>query len=183
MIASHDSFTYLKPRLSFMRLFAWLWKTQTKTIQEQIDSGVRYFDVRVRRVSDGWRVCHGLVDLDMTFRTISDILNFFKGYKFRLVLERGDDTLFRYLTPNCWEGVSDSLTAVIIKKGWEVLYRENKDEHIIDLSYTPFLSDRTLWQNLKKLRLSTPKRYARKMWQRLPDDAEQSDTVYFMDYV
>ena len=103
MIGSHDSFTYLEAKYSIFNLFSFLWRTQSLTIGEQIVKGVFYFDIRVRKVSKKdsnkycWRVCHGLVDFDVEFNRIEDILKTFKPYKVRIILERGsteDEELF-----------------------------------------------------------------------------------------
>lgn len=42
-------------------------KTQTLTFAEQLDAGVRYFDVRCRNFSDQFLIYHGSIDQDQTF--------------------------------------------------------------------------------------------------------------------
>lgn len=58
-IATHDSATGEKswwltiPLIPFAR-------TQSKSIQQQLDNGCRYFDIRVRKTFRGWICAHGL---------------------------------------------------------------------------------------------------------------------------
>lgn len=44
---SHNSFTFLRPQW-YLRLFSFIGRCQSKTIEEQWAEGVRYFDVRIR---------------------------------------------------------------------------------------------------------------------------------------
>ena len=96
MIGTHDSYTFLSAKNKLFEWFSFLWRTQVKNIAQQKEIGVTYFDVRVRRDGDVWRVCHGLVDFDCKFKSIEDIINMFSIYKVRIILERGDnEDLFR----------------------------------------------------------------------------------------
>lgn len=58
-IATHDSATGEKG-WGIGVLFSIFAKTQNKTIQQQIESGCRYFDIRVRKTRRGWVCAHGL---------------------------------------------------------------------------------------------------------------------------
>src|SRR3954471_12390805 len=42
-------------------------KTQTLTFAEQLDAGIRYFDVRCRNFDDQFLIYHGSIDQDQTF--------------------------------------------------------------------------------------------------------------------
>ena len=156
MIGSHDSFTYLEAKYSIFNLFSFLWRTQSLTIGEQIVKGVFYFDIRVRKVSKKdsnkycWRVCHGLVDFDVEFNRIEDILKTFKPYKVRIILERGsneDEELFINEVKEVSKNY-ENLWCSCIKKNWIVIV--DLDPYIIDYSYTPFLSSNSLWSNTKR---------------------------------
>ena len=156
MIGSHDSFTYLEAKYSIFNLFSFLWRTQSLTIGEQIVKGVFYFDIRVRKVSKKdsnkycWRVCHGLVDFDVEFNRIEDILKTFKPYKVRIILERGsneDEELFINEVKEVSKNY-ENLWFSCIKKNWIVIV--DLDPYIIDYSYTPFLSSNSLWSNTKR---------------------------------
>lgn len=67
MLGSHNSFSYLKPTKWWMRLFTTWAKCQDKTIIEQYNAGVRYFDIRIAFKKDGSvRLVHNLVDYHPT---------------------------------------------------------------------------------------------------------------------
>ncbi|HET9987768.1 MAG TPA: phosphatidylinositol-specific phospholipase C [Kofleriaceae bacterium] len=57
---THDSGALHEPA-------AGLAKTQTLTFAEQLDAGVRYFDVRCRNFDDQFLIYHGSIDQDQTF--------------------------------------------------------------------------------------------------------------------
>ena len=78
ILGSHNSMTYLRPRRWWMRLFRIFGRCQNKTIQQQFDSGVRCFDLRVSHTTnDGWSFSHGLIDyrLPADFTEAPDIPN------------------------------------------------------------------------------------------------------------
>jgi len=57
---SHDSGARFEP---YMGIAA----TQKLTIAEQLEAGVRYFDIRCRHVDDGFLIYHGAIDQNQTF--------------------------------------------------------------------------------------------------------------------
>ena len=182
MIGTHDSYTFLPARKKLFEWFSFLWRTQVKSIAQQKEIGVTYFDVRVRRDGDVWRVCHGLVDFDLTFKSIGEIGNRFSVYKVRIILEReGSEDLFR-------EEVLESipclaLSFACIKNGWKVIL--DRDSHIFDYTYTPWLSGVSFWDNIKRFNFfSTIKRWAKNHNPTISStQKEDSTNVYFMDYV
>jgi len=63
MLGSHNSFSYLTPTKWWMKLLSPWSKCQNKTIVEQYNAGVRYFDVRVAFNKDGsMRLVHNWVE-------------------------------------------------------------------------------------------------------------------------
>lgn len=94
MIGSHDTFTYLKSTSWVYNHVTKWWRTQCKSIDEQYAFGIRFFDIRVCRDSNNWRLCHGAANFKMIFPTIKDICNFMNmKYPlafYRIVLEKGD---------------------------------------------------------------------------------------------
>jgi len=60
---THDTGALLEP-------YAGIAKTQDLTIAEQLDAGVRYFDVRCRHFQDGFLIFHGPIDQDQTFAQV-----------------------------------------------------------------------------------------------------------------
>lgn len=97
MIGSHDTFTYLRPCNPIFNLGTRWWKTQCKSITEQYNFGIRFFDIRVCLDKENhWRYCHGLIDLNKYERTLYDICLYMTEYFpkaiYRIVLEKGNYT-------------------------------------------------------------------------------------------
>ena len=74
-IATHDSITGEKGKGLLSFLVSPFAKTQRKTIKEQLDSGVRYFDLRTRKTKKGWIGAHGLWTCKKSFEEILEELN------------------------------------------------------------------------------------------------------------
>ena len=184
MLGSHDSFTFAQPKNRLWNLISWTWRTQNLDINKQMELGVQYFDVRVRKDRGKWRICHGKVDFNITYESLRDIVDLFSGYKLRLILERGtlwdeEDFKFwvRYLSQN-----SETISFAAIKDGWEVII--DKDIPTIDYCYVPWSSGQTLRYNIKKFTLSTIKQWAKKHNPRFTYlISKDKSTLYFMDYV
>ena len=61
MIASHNTFTYMRPIQWWARLLTWSARCQKKSFTQQLAEGIRLIDIRVRHAAkDGWYVSHGL---------------------------------------------------------------------------------------------------------------------------
>lgn len=56
---SHNSLSYGRCQW-WLRPLSWTARCQCKNWMEQLDAGVRYFDLRVRRVNGRWVAAHGL---------------------------------------------------------------------------------------------------------------------------
>lgn len=61
-IASHNSFTYLRPRRWYMRPFASMARCQRVDVIQQYNLGARLFDLRVRFYNGSVCFCHGLME-------------------------------------------------------------------------------------------------------------------------
>lgn len=71
-LGSHNTFTYLKPRKWYHYFCIPFARCQTKNIREQIKSGIRSFDIRVRFDDNGdIYLCHGL--FEVKFNTCTNI--------------------------------------------------------------------------------------------------------------
>lgn len=92
ILATHNSFTYLKPKKWWMRLFRFCYRCQDKTIHQQYNDGVRYFDFRLAfDRNENFEVRHKLVPFKLDFCDFLDIikmLNSKKDVVIRIVLER-----------------------------------------------------------------------------------------------
>lgn len=72
ILGSNNSFTYCKSK----NLLSWIKKCQTKNIEEQIKSGIRLLDIRVRFDNSGYiYLCNGLFKLNLKIPVISYNLN------------------------------------------------------------------------------------------------------------
>lgn len=178
MIGSHNTFTYLKPKHFIFRLFSHYWKCQELDIKQQYDLGVRYFDIRVTRKDDRWVLCHGIVDLDKEFTSLSQICLYivlnFPGARFRLILERGDTYLF--LQELEWIKNVPQLDCAINKKPWIVLYSSKDQSNITEYSFEDWN-----WKNLFKCIFKNMIKSKQKISRE--DALADKDTVHLMDYV
>ena len=184
MIGTHDSFTYLKAKHKVYELFSFLWRTQTKTLIEQKELGVTYFDIRVHRTKDNeWELCHGLVNFNKSYSSLVTLLKELTDFNIRLILEKGtkqDEIEFEKIIYSL-KYRYNNLVYSAIKKNWKILH----DTHlsIIDYSYVPFYSNLSFWQNIKRMNwFSTIKKWAKKhnpiITQKMK---ENKDIVYFID--
>lgn len=182
MLGSHDSFTYLKAKNPIYEIFSWLWRTQTKSIKEQAKIGVSYLDVRVHYNYEDykWELCHGLVNFNKEYSLLSDILNEYKDFKVRLILEKGNEE--RFIKE--FKDIKDypNLDLVAIKKNWKVL--KQTKYYIDDYSYIPFYSDLSFWNNIKRMNwFNTIKRWAKTHNPLITKKMINSSIVYFLDRV
>ena len=76
-IATHDSITGEKGHGLLSILVTPFSRTQSKTIQEQLEAGVRYFDLRTRKNKRGWIGAHGLWTSDILFEDVLKIIDNF----------------------------------------------------------------------------------------------------------
>lgn len=199
MIGSHNSMTYLPPKHWFWRLFTPFWRCQNKTIKEQIDAGVRFFDIRVvwDRKLDCWQFAHGLVrfgwkkgdGLSISLNTILTLLEAY-GCLYRIVLERGseyDEERFKSwfgFGADIWWGSHSHCTAAIIKSGWYIARSgmESIALGLDDRSFVPFHSDKPWWRQLSWRMLCTPRLWAKRHNTVKQGWKEDKDTVHFYDF-
>ncbi len=187
MIGTHDSMTFLRARWSVMEIFAWLWRTQIQDVDGQRRAGTGYLDIRVRRRKGRWQVCHGLVDLRMSFSSLREILETYRDFKVRLILERGSSLEFETVMPRLAEEYPN-LSFACVKHGWEVII--NRDPEIRDYTFIPWLSGLSVHDNMSRLwniiRSREPVSIA--SWARLynpvvTEEMRNSEVVHFMDRV
>lgn len=79
----------------WQRPFGWLLNTtsrcQSKSIDEQLDGGVRLFNLQVCRYKDEWHISHGLCIYEEKLFDVLDRLKLYKGIVIQLYL---DDNFF-----------------------------------------------------------------------------------------
>lgn len=57
--ASHNTFSYAEPLQWWLRPFAFVARCQDKTLTEQVEAGIRVFDLRIRQDKNGeWVIAH-----------------------------------------------------------------------------------------------------------------------------
>ena len=81
ILGSHNSWTFLPPRLWWMKLIKWTARCQNKSISEQYKAGVRCFDLRLKQDTSG-QLCivHGLVKYQITKEELYAQLSILDGY-------------------------------------------------------------------------------------------------------
>ncbi|UKK52123.1 hypothetical protein L6472_05965 [Prevotella sp. E13-17] len=66
IIGSHDSWTFLRPKRWWMRLFAFTARCQQLNIYDQYAAGARCFDLRVKFTNGVLKIAHGLIDYEVS---------------------------------------------------------------------------------------------------------------------
>ena len=149
MIASHNTFSYLQPRHKIFNFFKGFWRCQELNINEQLDNGVEYLDVRVRYTFDGKvRLCHGIVDYGNEYDSLAELVenciynNIHKAKSknkihYRLILERGNIFSFKSDTDKIrWiekvNNINAVLDWVVVKKGWKTYFQNFGNVTIVD---------------------------------------------------
>lgn len=185
MIASHDTYTYSQPINQIFKLFTGIWKTQNNTIFKQYTlNDVRYFDIRVCRDKNKWRLCHGLVKFIYTYDSLeelcTDIKYMFPEAYFRIVLEKGskkDVELFKNEASKL--GRFSNLDEIIIKKDWKYL----KYGQFKCIDYTCKLNTFKEIVSMIKYGLSI-KKWAKKHNPKITEEMiSDQRTVYFYDFI
>lgn len=136
ILASHNSLTYYKPQW-YLRPLAWIGRCQSKTIQEQYELGVRYFDIRIKYDDYTAISGHGLLTYNINvLEVIKTIANFNEGCVVRVTLENTK----KYYTDRCkfiadcyyWEQMFPDVTfeGGCQKGTWDLLYDFKRKERI-----------------------------------------------------
>ena len=127
VFGSHNSMTYLPAKRWWMRLFGWVARCQSLTIDEQYAVGVRLFDLRVAYDGRG-RVHfrHGAVSYRGDVEATLSRLNELGGVTVRIVLERVADTedeLDFRVAVSAWKFMFDGIRFVcgVRKDTWQEL--------------------------------------------------------------
>lgn len=86
---SHNSLSYSKPKYWYQWIFYPWARCQSKNILEQYDSGIRYFDIRVRFDKNNNIVfCHNFTIFDISKNEVLfDLIPISKDSYFRIVLD------------------------------------------------------------------------------------------------
>lgn len=80
MLGSHNSMSYL-PAIKWWHRWQKRWyKCQKYTIKEQLDAGVRYFDIRLNYINHNWHFVHNRIDFGIEDEKVYELLNDSKAY-------------------------------------------------------------------------------------------------------
>lgn len=96
-LASHNTMTYLKPKKWYMNLFRFIGKCQSKAIEEQYESGVRWFDLRIsfdKKCEPEFR--HGLIAYKGNVFDVLDYLNTKDDVMVRILLEKDNPLYYNF---------------------------------------------------------------------------------------
>jgi 1-phosphatidylinositol phosphodiesterase len=85
------------------------WQNQTMTLAQQLESGIRVFDMRTRHINNGLRMHHGIIAQDTYF---NDVLNDIDGF---LAANPSETVLFRLRTEHTSENNTESYTQTLNK--------------------------------------------------------------------
>ena len=102
-IGSHNTMTYLPPTKWWMYPFKWVYQTQSKSLKEQLYSGINLIDIRVRFDKDDRVVlCHGYYEAkterlkikDFVHKLLTNIIIFryVNDVYVRIILETGRES-------------------------------------------------------------------------------------------
>lgn len=181
MIASHNSMSYLRGKGFFNNLFSRFWRCQDKTITEQINSGVKFFDLRVMSTKLGMRFACGKIEL--VGESVNNVIDLLEEKKlhYRVIFERGNVNNFMN-----WVGYMTNLRRVShcidfsVKKNntFNIVKYQKNDFVLIDNSFFAYIPT----GKDTKLCL-TPKSWAKEYnsitkWKRY-----EKNRVYFYDFV
>lgn len=208
MIGSHDTFTYLKPTNKIHNLIKKWWKTQCKTIEEQYNFGIRFFDIRVCLDSDNcWRFCHGMVNFKRHEKALNDICIYMKekfpDAIYRIVLEKGNSSVRKMFNleakglckkyPNLWRidikssknwlGAVDNNNQKLFKRGYKFALVNTWESPAHELHGNINEIDDIFYTNLRKdAQAINGTLLFFKDKKLLKDMIESKDELYFIDY-
>lgn len=181
MIASHNSMSYLRAKNPWLNIFSKYWRCQGKTLVEQINAGVKLFDLRVVYTSNGWRFTCGRITLsDGVKPEVAIELLENKGLYYRLVLEHGGHDAEREFSRWVRHMVIDKKASYgvdyLIKRQNLSVVKPYGDKFVfIDKSLGAFLPPDKMY--------FTPKKWAEAYNRITKWKKYEKERVYFYDYV
>ena len=170
MIASHDSYTFLKVKNPLISLFSIFWRCQKLSIEAQYNLGVRVFDIRVyyNKKKDKWGTAHGFVKFnEILFDSIPHICKYFKknfsDSIIRIYLEdnvkkKNQDIKEKFLNEAqaAYIDYFDIIWEIGTHYPW-ITYFRGQNEFIIKEYYCHLFNwdnNHGFWYNIKNLKLS-----------------------------
>lgn len=141
-IASHNTMTYLKPDKWYMYPFRFIAKCQSKTVVEQYESGVRFFDIRIGFDKyNNPKFKHGLISFKSNINSVISYLTSKDDVIIRIIAE-DDNPMFNNFC-NYLEGIYGyRFCGGNRKSDWKKVYNfNNKTEYTIKECYSSMPSN------------------------------------------
>lgn len=150
-LGSHNTMSYLKPKLWFLKPFAWMAKCQSKDIEYQYILGIRYFDMRVRFDEEGNpEFAHGIMsykgDVEDVFKWLN---NQDEPIYIRLILELTkpsdgtQEVFFRTFCKKCVRKYKNLMFHCGRRKyDWEQIYHFKNKEPELDQQVSSMVGDK-----------------------------------------
>ncbi|WP_122348162.1 hypothetical protein [Bacteroides sp. AF16-49] len=150
-LATHNSLSFHRPQW-WLIPFNWMAKCQNLTIQQQYERGVRLFDIRIKIIDDKLYSSHGIATYKVKFPSLFAYLNHQRDCTVRLLLESGDEELFKSYAENLpYMYINIRFVGGQRKKDWV------KVADLPDFSCTDYY-----WKHRKWWMIPYPQRYAKK---------------------
>lgn len=183
-LATHNSLTYLEPKCWLAKLFKFCYQCQDRSIEQQLNDGVRYFDFRIS--FDKLRhleVRHGLVTFNCDYTKFSEILRMMnrkRNVNIRMVLERNvketDETDFKIIC----KYIEDTFKNIRFCCGEDV--RTKNTIYKFKNAYGPEVIEKYSSVSGKKLNGLYPKRWAKKNNKNMIETYADSDKFLMLDF-
>lgn len=182
--------TYLPAANRRWEILAPWWRCQDKTLEQQIEAGVRWFDLRIIRHGDRWHWAHGLVDLGEAdvFHALDTIGEC--GGSCRLLLERGDDidedVFYRKFCAAQTLIDYPQIQSVIAKKRWVVYFLRINVLGTVDRCYIPLRRNKPWYRQIPsiiKFPFTTIKHWSDTHARPQQHERESSRYAWVYDYV
>lgn len=202
MLASHDTFTYDKPRNPLLNLISIFWRCQKVDVKTQYDLGVRIFDIRVSRFKNNWVAAHGIYkSKNISFATIYDICKHFKlefpNSMIRIYLEdntsdgKNKDILNLYLKEceEAWGKYESMIWELGTHRPWIAYYKNTKLPFTSIKEYYCHLFnwdlDKSIWYNIKHFDWSSwcIPLYSKKHNPIITRELKDDHVMHIMDYI
>lgn len=122
MLSSHNSLSYLTPKKWWMKLLTPWAKCQNKTISQQYDAGVRYFDFRVAFSSDSSVpiFVHNIVKYRLSYKEFLNIMRY---------LDSKGDVMIRFIldirkTPSKYKVIEEFFNRFLVDMSYNFQHIE-----------------------------------------------------------
>ena len=136
VLGSHNTMSYLPPTKWWQYILRPVYRCQIKTLKQQIESGVTYFDLRIRESkSNTWVFAHGCVTLkDSSLLQALNIINSrVNKATVRLIYEGKPNDVISSTFKTACRNIEQTYSNIqfvggFAKQGWQRLYKFKGDD-------------------------------------------------------